>query len=207
MSLATVSGVMSWIRKDIDPNRQSELERCCSAATSFLAALTDRTLERTTKVVYFDGDVALGGGRELWLHPGHRPVLHTGADLVTVESNGSALSVAVGYTTTAGAVLVGANEDRPCRLVRYAGIWPTGIQNIKVTYKCGWQTDRSVVADTQPVPLGVEQLANEIAWLMFVSPSWLGLSNVSHAGAAVSISNDLSPASKRMLDNLIVVVC
>lgn len=206
-ALTTVGNIAAWAKQDIATEYQDALTTCINAAGSMLEQLTGRTLMRATKTAYFDGKYALGASDEIWLDPGHRPVLHTGSDLVTVTVNGSSLTVSSTYSTTAGVILIGANEDAPCRLIRSAGPWSTGLRNIAVTYKCGWQTDPALVGtDSQPLPKMVEQLANEFAWLLFSEANWLGKANVSHAGAAVTIANELSLASKGILESLTVQV-
>ena len=204
MALTDVANIESWIKRDIEADREAELTRCCSAATKILEQITGRTLERVTKTQNFDGYLALGIGDEIYLHPGHRPVLHTGSDLITCTVSGLGISVVTGYSTTAGIVAIGANEDRPVMLKRLWGPFIWGIQNIAVSYKCGWQTNGTT--DSQPVPDDVVQLANEVAWLMFQSPDWLGKQNVSNAGAAISIANALSPIAQHTLDRLTVII-
>ena len=198
--------VAAWAKQTVKDEYQAALQSAIDAAGSMLETLTNRVLIRATKTVYFDGKRALGNSDELWLDPGHRPVLHTGSDLVTVSVNGSSLTVAASYSTTAGVMLVGANEDSPCRLIRQFGPWTTGIRNIVVSYKCGFQTDPALTAtDTFPVPSNIKQLANEMSWLVFNSASLLGKQNVSHAVAAVTLSNELSPYGKAVLEAITVL--
>jgi len=106
--------------------------------------------------------------------------------------NGVALTIAAGYSTTAGVVLRGVNMDSRCELVRNYSPWSSGIQNILVGYKCGWSLD--VPSDPQPVPARVIQLANCLSWMIFQEPQWLGKLSVAAQGSAVTLSKDLPPA-------------
>lgn len=205
MALTNVANIESWVKRDIDPDREAELTACCSKATKILEQISDRILERQTVTRYFDGYMALGYADEIWLHPGHRPVLHTGSDLITVSVSGSSVSVGVGYSTTYGIIAIGANEDTQCLLKRNLAPYVWGIQNVSVTYKCGYQTDLSKTTDSQLVTDEIVHLANEVAWLLFNESDWLGKDNVSHAGAAVSLNNNLSPLARATLDSLTVV--
>lgn len=206
MPLTTVDRVLSWVKKDntFDPSRQSELERCIASASRVLARITGRQLERVTRSFSLDGNDMSGCGDVLRLPRGDRPVIHTTTpNLVTVTEDGVALTVATGYSVSAGVILRGANADSPCELIRNGCAWSPGFQNILVGYKCGWALD--VTDDPQPVPEDVIQLANCMAWMMLVEPSWIGKQNVSAAGAAVSISSDLPAYEAEVLMRLTVL--
>jgi len=205
MGLSTVDRVLAWIRDDeFPPERQEELLRCINAATDSLAEVTGRTIERATKTVYLDGCDAGGPcGELLHLPRGDRPVIHGGSDLVTVSENGTAVTVATGYSTTAGVVLKNANLDRPCILVRNYTAWQDGYQNIAVTYKCGWTID--VPGDTAPAPNKVVQLVNAMAWKIFTEPAWIGKINVAQAGSSVTFIDDLPSIEADTLRSLMVL--
>jgi hypothetical protein len=202
MALALVSDVASWIGKDIDAARQGELTSCIAAAQSWIASQAGlRSLEKETTAVtaYIDGKDA--NGEELWLPSEIRPVWHTGSDLMTVVESGTALTpLAIGYSSTASVVLRGVNSfDRVC-LYRVGGwIWNRFTpQNIAVACKVGWHADTGALI----VPADVKRLVVEVAWLQFNSFNWVGRQNVSKAGTAITIENDLSPFARAVLDNL-----
>lgn len=206
MPLTTPDRVLSWVKKDttFDPARQDELARCIAAATSILARVTGRQMERVTRSLSLNGNDACGkDGELLFLPKGDRYVLHTtGPNLITVTENGSSLAMLTGYTNAAGCLVVDANVDRPCQLIRTTGYWTPGYQNILVGYKCGWTVDDG--ADPQPVPDYVIQLANCVAWKLFQEPAWLGKLNVSNAGSAVTLSSDLPPEEAAILSSLVI---
>ena len=191
MPLTTLDRVLQWTKKDdFAPERNAELIRCIAAASRMLTRITGRQLERVTRSISLDGYAAVGVFDDvLYLPAGDRPVLHTGSDLVTVTEDGVALTIAAGYSTSAGVILRGVNKDSPVALIRNGSSWSRDYQNILVGYKCGWSLD--VPGDSQPVPDEVIQLANCLSWMIFQEPAWLGKLNVSAEGAAVTLSSEL----------------
>ncbi len=203
MPLTSIDRVSSWAKKDIDAARQAEVTRCIVAASSIIAKISGRQLERVTRSISLDGCDATGrDGMILRLPPGDRPVLHTGSDLVTVSESGRSLTVATGYSTSAGVIVKGANRDERCSLIRNGAgwYWDSGYQDILVGYKCGWTLD--VANDTQPVPDHVIQLANALAWMIYLEPAWIGKLNESAQGAAVTLSNELPAYESEVLRSL-----
>lgn len=196
MALITVADLTPWTDQEISTARQDEANRCCVAAQSWVEGRTGRTLEVGAAVTrYFDGSDAGGRyGDELWLPAEDRPVIHSGGDLLTVTEDGAAVTVAVGYSTSAGAILKGANADRRGCLVRRDQAWASGVQNIAVVYKLGWSTTT--------LPARVKELLLELALLFFREPQWIGKASVSKAGGAVTIMRELSPGAQGVLESL-----
>jgi hypothetical protein len=208
MALTTIDRVASWAKKDVDPMRQDELQRCIDAAEASLDRITGRRMRRATRTAYFSGK-DLGSDR-LMLPIGDRPVLHTGGTLITCTENGIVLTLAIGYSPSAGVIIEGANGgnigDGPCVLLRngatwHSGPWYGGQQNIVVTYSSGWELDGA----TQPVPADVIQLASAAAWLIFTGAESIGKSQASVGGASVSFEGALPPFEADVLQALKVV--
>lgn len=205
MALTTTARVLSWTKKDttFDESREDELQRCIASASALIPRVTGRQIERVTRALFVDGWECGGQFSEiLYLPSKDRPVLHAGSDLVTVMENGVVLTVTTGYSTTNTVLVRDANRDMRCSLVRTAGYWIPGYQNISVGYKCGWTLD--VAGDPLPMPEEIIQLASCIAWMTFQSPSWLGKMNVSSAGAAITISKELPPLEAATLLSLVI---
>lgn len=202
MALAVPADFDSWAKKSISADAQAELVDSVSYAQSWIANQAGlRSLEKETTAVttYFDGGTDTYRD-ELWLPMDHRPMWHTGSDLMTVTENGTALTAAIGYSTTAGVVLEGVNTFQRVRMSRL-GWWSWtygGRNNIAVTSKCGF--DGSSTATTNPLPPDVKRLVMEVAWLMFNSAGRIGINNTSKAGSSADIVNDLSPVGRSTLD-------
>lgn len=190
--------VKSWNEAEgISGPREAELARCIQAAGDLIQETTSRVIEQQALTLRFDGWRADGLYRnELWLPKGHRPVAHLDPDFVTVVENGATLSVGEGIESNADVLIVNANVDSPCRLVKPYAPWFWGYQNILVTYKAGWPTAQ--------IPTWVQQLVAEVALLMFRDPKWLGQASQSRAGAAVTWMTDLSQRGRWALNNLAV---
>lgn len=199
MALATVADIASWIGKDIAAERQGEATDDITAAQAWIARAAGlRSLEKESSAVtiYLDGEDACG--EDLWLPADVRPMWHSGSDLMTVTEDGTSLTVATGYSTTAGVTISGANQFKRVCLYRTGG-WSKSLrQNIAVACKVGWHLDTGVLI----VPTDVKRLVIETAWLIFNSFAWVGKQNVSKSGAAVSLENDLSPAAQETLNRL-----
>lgn len=196
MALTTVATVKAWGEPTLDSRNDDVLSDCIDAAEALIERVTGRVLNQASFTRYFSGGEAVGRGRDtIYLQQGHRPVIHSGGDLVTVTEDGSALTVAVGYSATANVILSGVNEDKQCALRRNYSVWSNAAyDNITVTYKAGWTTST--------VPNDVKQLIAEVAWLIFRSPGWLGKASTSKAGTAVSFEKDLTPQSAAVISQL-----
>lgn len=193
MPLTSVDRLISWANEpEMTAGRQMELDRCCAAASRIICRITGRNAERVTRSLNLSGDSAGGRYGEVLLLPaGDRPILHVDPDhLLTVTENGVSLVISDVYDTDADVMLVGANADMRPSLVRIGGGWACGTSNIAVAYECGWSLDDA--NDTQPAPSEVVQLANAIAWMLFVEPAWLGKLNMSDSGASVAINDKLT---------------
>jgi hypothetical protein len=200
MALVIPDDFSDWIGKDIDTARQDELVRCASAAQAWVARQAGlRSLEKEDTAVATYLEACDAHGEYLYLPNDVRPAWHTtGSDLMTVVDSGSSLSVSATYSTTASVILMNVNTFKRVALFRSGG-WPkTLANNVVVTCKVGWHADTGVLI----VPDDVKRLVIEVAWLMFNSFAWVGRQNVSKAGAAVSIENDLSPGSIDTLNRL-----
>jgi hypothetical protein len=203
MALAAYTDIESWIGRTLDSGRQAEATSCIGFAQSWIANQAGlRSLEKESAAVtlYEDGE-KLTSASEFWLSAACRPAWHVGtSDIFTVSENGAALTVAVGYSSTASVILSGVNSMDRVRLYRAGGwSWSRGLPgNISVACKCGFDT--SSTASTNPLPLDVKRLVVEVAWLMLNGSQRTGKTSVSKAGTSVSISEDLSSAATGTLD-------
>jgi hypothetical protein len=131
--------------------------------------------------------------------PRYRPAHYApGTDEITVTEDGTALVVAVGYSTTADVILRNANDPRQrLALVRRGTSpqnlladspatpgWAGGVQNIAVTLKAGPATGTA--------PADLVQAAYELAYLFYDDPTRVGKSSSSRAGASITVERDLS---------------
>lgn len=199
MALAVPADFDAWAKKSLSTDVQTELNNCVSYAQAWIANQAGlRSLEKESAAVttYFDGGKDTYG-EDFWAPMDLRPMWHTGSDLVTVVESGTTVGVAVGYSTTAGAMLSGVNSFQRVRLSRVGG-WAVNKNNIALTCKCGF--DGSSTATTNALPPDVKRLVMEVAWLMFNSAGRVGISNTSKVGASADIVNDLSPMSQATLD-------
>ena len=193
MSLTTIAAVKAWADSGMGSGSDTELTAALARVDDWLPRVTGRPIEQASFTRYFDGYGLRG---VLYLPSGHYPVKHDPVnDEVAVEEDGSALTVALGHDTSTDCWIVGADAtasiERSAHL-RRNGSWSGGYQNIKVTYKAGWPT----------VPAGIAWLANELVWLEFKSPGWLGKATTSREGESVTWSKDLTPQSARTLGGL-----
>jgi len=188
MPLTTAAKVKAWADPDLAAAFDAELALAVGRADKWIPSILRRNIEDEEFTRYFDGSDAAANRTVIHLNPNHRPVIHTGGTLVVVTEDGVALTAAVGYSTTADFYVVNANEPRRCEL-RREGVWSAGTQNIKVVYTAGYTT----------VPADIEQLANEVAWLFFKTPKWLGKSARAKAGESVSWKDELTPQSQSVV--------
>lgn len=199
MALTTAAKVKAYANPELDPTKDAELAEAVARVSAWVPYVCGRPIEEASFTERFDGCRALGSGKDLIvLRPERRPVKHITGDLISVTEDGNALVLAEGYTTTAGVVVEDANEyDLPCKLRRYNQPWADGYgsQNITVVYKAG-------LTSAHPLWPALEALANEVAWLSFSSPNWLGKATVSRAGESTSWEKDLTPASRDLIRRL-----
>lgn len=206
-----LDGLRSWGRSGLDTVEDAALQLCLDAALQDVERQTGRGVALTQRTVYLNGDDADGRtGEILRLPGGYRPLRYDGATYtVTVVENGTALTVARGWDTTAQVILVGVDEDVVPKLLRNPQQgpvlvgdsyesgwrrWASGVQNIAVTYKAGW--------DTAAVPDQIGELVFELALLNWRSASHTGASAKSKGGNAVSLTGDLSAKALRTLASL-----
>ena len=184
----------------MDGTRDALLAQFVTAAGDWIAQTGGVALDRATYTRVFDGCRALGPKRDYFdLDSRHRPVIHAGGDLVAVTEDGVSLTVATGYSVTAAVVLIGANDfNAPARLYRRNQAWSDAEpQNVTVTYKAGYDG-----SDLANIPGRIQALAEEVAWLLFQSQSWVGKGTEAAAGRSVSWEKQLSPLSLQILAEL-----
>jgi hypothetical protein len=203
----TVSDVDAWRGKPTEQEYQPALESAIASAVSWVErAGGRRSLDKKRITVTIDGHSA-AGSPNLWLPRDLRPVWHVEDtdDVVEIVEDGSALTVAGGYSASADVRISGVNEDSPVLLYRCGG-WSCDRQNIVVELTVGWDGTppdaEGVLPEILPMPASIRQLVIETAWLTFNSAEWVGRQNVSKAGAAITISNSLSPMAADTLANL-----
>jgi len=194
--IADLGKLKAWANPKMDSLRDEELERVLTVASTWLQAVTGRDIEQATYTERFSGDLAEGWARDtILLHPGRRPVTYPDGGTFAVTEDGATLTHAEGYSAAADVLVEAANDaDRRCKLVRNLGRWIPGRQNIVVTYRAGWAPAL--------VPSWIEQLAMEVAWLVFSAPAWIGKSNRTVAGESVAYQDGLTPASQAALERL-----
>lgn len=198
MALTTVAKVKAWAEPSLDTTRDSEITRIIAAVAAWLPRATGRIIEQATLTRYFDGgEDAQGHKRDtIYLPSGHRPVAHSGSDLVTVTEDGVSLTVAVGYSTSADVIVTNADIDLPCSLVRNGTAWSDSVpQNIKVVYKAGFAT----------IGAEIEQLANELAYREFKQPGYLARASASRAEHSVAWDDEFTAESRLLLQRLTVL--
>lgn len=179
------------------PERVPELERCCRAASKWIEAAVGFEIEKVTgRVLYLDGERASGRyGDTLELPHGHRMVT-----VSAITEDGAALTLATGYSTSANVIVAGnASERTWVRLRRRDQSWSQGVQNVSVTYTFGFDGADS---GTPTVPAWIQQLANEVALLMFLSPNWIGKASMAADGVSMTWEKNLTPAGRGALDVL-----
>ena len=104
---------------------------------------------------------------------------------VEIEEDGRALTVGVGYSPSADVILRGANEDKPCELIRQ-GCWSRGVQNVKVTYTAGYASDA--------IPDDVQQVACWLSWFLFTEPERFAEASSAKGGVGFSFSKEMPPS-------------
>lgn len=198
MSLTDLSAVKAAYAPDpSDTSKDAEITRLVGVVDVYLPRVLGRILERQNFVRYFDG---ADWDRELPLNPGHRPVVHEPSAspdpiVVGVQENGVSLVVGTGYDPNCEVIVVNANLDKPCALVRPAARWTADVpQNVKVTYTAG---PASVSAD-------VSQLANWFVWYAVTEPTRFAKLQQSAGPVALNFSKEL-PIDLKLLFNSLVV--
>jgi hypothetical protein len=205
--LITRAEVLAWAPGPLTDVDTAVVDRCITAAGDAIVRETERIWEKTANAVttYFDGDRAMGRyGEILFLPRAHRPVVHSGPDLVTVSENGTSLVVGTSTPSSAHVIVDGAGEDRRCRLIRVGGApagaswnpgvaqgWAPGVRNIAVSYKAGFEDGQ--------IPQDIREVCAEWAWLMFTESRRLGVGSVGGGGTWSLHTHDLSDYAKRIL--------
>jgi hypothetical protein len=203
--LVTAAAVRTWGDKSNTSvsTQDAEIDRCVLVAQDWIGAQAARVLEEASFSEFLHGDEALGRYNEiLYLPPGrNRMVKHTDPDLVVVKEDGTALTLATGYSTTADALLVGSGRDERAYLIRGNSEilqgWAKGRRNIELSWKCGWTSSN--------VPSRVAQLVMEVSWHFFNSGKTAGVSSVTRDNEVASIDKNLTLLSRQTLDELRVL--
>lgn len=201
--LATRAVLEAWAEGKLDGATDAVLERCLLAATVYFEQQTSRVFAKPGSAysTVLNGNDADGKLGEILLLPrGHRPVIHSTPDFVTVTENGVSLTVAIGYSTTADVIVEHANEDKRARLIRRPtvrpmlaydqfveklGYWAPGIQNITASYYAGYASGS--------IPEDVEQAVCEIALLLYRNPNLVGVASKGRAGHSAALTKELPP--------------
>lgn len=187
--LTTLALLKAWADPSIDASRDTELEACIDRASVWVEEQSAWDIgARANRSETFDGDDIQT--TTLFLPSRYRYV--TNIDSVT--ENGTALTVAEGYDTSADVIATGLDLRHGQARLQRRGSWSAGIQNIVVQFDYGYAT--------ASVPKDIVQLANEVAWLMFKSPHWIGRSTVSKAGHSATLEQSLTPLSMMTLERL-----
>lgn len=189
--LTTLAILKSWADPNIDSARDDELNECIDRASAWIQQQACWDIGLTAaRTLYFDGDEIRGP--ILFLPSRYRYVLSS--TMPTVTEDGSALTVAQGYSTTADVIAIGLDERHAqVRFKRY-GSWSSGIQNIVVTFLSGYAAGSA--------PDDIIALANEVAWLYFKAPQWIGRSTMTKAGHNVTFEKQLTPMAQATLAQL-----
>lgn len=173
------------------------LDRLVSTASEMIRSWTSRQIVRKVYTAEaYDGAEATRGSTRLYLR--EYPV----NSVTTILENGTALSVATGYSTTADTILIPTEGI----LVRQgggvapnayrSGRWNAGLQNVIVTYNAGYDYPR---VGTPPAYLGtdlpfdIEQAATELTVLMFNEGKRIGEGGRNFAGWSVNYVRELNP--------------
>ena len=203
MALVTAAEVRARMAPAETADRDAEIVLCIAAAQSYLVPPPGRIEEPSTAAtVMLSGDDACGPYNSvLYFPPGmRRMVKHSGSDLVTVKEDGLDLTVpaTVSYSTTAGALLEGVNEDSPAKLLRGNSsskqCWRSGRHNVEVKYKSGWSAAN--------LPASVKHLLIRVAWHMFTGGAVHGMASASDPGGSVTIERGLPQIERDILDHL-----
>ena len=205
--IGTTAELKTWQRQRLDSADADLLTRLLNAATDYIVERTGQLWSKAAHTRYFDGSNADGRYRDLVIVP--RPYIpgwyDGGSDDVVVTENGTALTVAVGYTTSADVLISYANDAKRRMRLRRRGTnpanlladapttpgWATGYQNIAVTL--------NAVADGAPADL--VQAAYALAALFHDDPSRLGKTSSSKAGSAASFEGDLPLLYRRAIES------
>lgn len=195
MALFDIDDLKRWANPSMDGQRDEELLRCADAATAWFKRVAQWEIESAAHTIYLDGNDAVGSVRNILHVPfKYRPVVHSGETLVTVSEDGTSLTVGVGYDTDADVIVVNANVEDQCELVKPSTSWSSGYQNITATLTAGYAA--------ASIPDDVTQLVMEATLLMFKSPAWIGkVSQTSQAGS-ISFEKELTPQSAALLNRL-----
>ena len=187
--LTTTAILKAWASPDLDSSRDAELALCVTRASVWVEEQSSWVIGTVTYTAKaFDGDEIRGPN--LFLPTRHRYVATPSA----ITENGTALTIATGYDTSADVIATGLLDRNEQARLQRRGSWSAGLQNIAVTYVAGYAAGS--------IPADIEQLANEVAWIFFKAPMSIGRSTVTKAGHAATIDKALTPLSLMTLERL-----
>jgi hypothetical protein len=164
------------------------MDRLVSAASAAMRSLTSRYLAAATYTAeVYSGDKTLDKRRMIYLR--EYPV----TAVTSVSENGSALTLATGYSTTAQ-VLVSSEDGTLFR--QNVDQWLPGRNNIVVTYAAGYTFPRS---GTNDLPYDLEQGVIELALLMFNEAQRIGEKGKAFSDWKLEYERGLNPTIDRVL--------
>lgn len=204
--LVSLADFKAWGRGVVDLVADETASLALLAASEFIEARTGRAFAEAAYTATLDGDAASGRFGEILLLPrGRQPIFNETGKLVAVTENGTALTVASGYSTTADVIVKGVGLDvRPSLIRRVAarpllvgtafetmlGYWAPGVQNIVVTYTAGAAT----------IPSDVQIATCDLAALFIKSPSMIGKTSAAKGGHSVSVDKELPASVLRVIE-------
>jgi len=193
MALVTAANLLKWVQGDgetpVSGYDASVVDTCIAAAGDAIVDYTSRVWEKTPITEYFDGDRAAGVRSQILILKRFPVFYAPPGDNITVTENGLALVVGQGYTTTADVIVKNVGLESHARLIRTCGSWACGVQNILVTYPAGFAS----------VPVRISQVAEELAWLMFLEGRKVGLAAATNLNNSRTLISSLSDFSKAIL--------
>lgn len=191
----TTTELTDWAPGPFTGLNATVLQAVVDAATRAIQDYCGRAFLQATYTEILDGNQAVGRWHDrMMLDARNTPVAYNPpTDNVTVTEDGISLTVASGYSPSAGVIISGAGQQGyPCVLIRQGGSgWSPGQQNVTVTYKGG------VAAADE----GLKQVCRELAWRMFQQARASGLSSSVGGGKSSAFTSDIPDYLKRILDS------
>ena len=197
--ITDIGTVLAWA-PDQSAADDAVIDRCISAASQAIEESTRRRIIQPSADIT---EIRDGSGRAIGGRMGEVLMLQYApvVSVTTVTENGTVLTVAEGYSTTADAIL-----DRSSgRLIRQQGTavqvvsplgiaptgWCAGVQNITIAYLPGYGT---------LAPTDIEEVCCELAWLYYRESRRQGKVAVSRTGGSTSLVHQLSKHAQDILN-------
>jgi hypothetical protein len=190
VALSTIAKIKTLYAPNIGTEQDTELTAALAYGDAWLKRRTGRPMESAAYTEYFNGE----GKEQIRLRPGRQPVLHDSTTPVVLTDSGSSLTLAIGYSATADAILDGANEDRQCVIWSNGSHFTSGIQNVKAVYTAGWST----------IPADVEWLSSCVAWHVFSTKAWQGKTSSTGSRGAVTWEKNLPQMALDLIEALTI---